>query len=205
MIDTTNAANDAAHCYRRYAAEVGGGEAKNHAASAGVSGRRGGTHRGLGDARAVRSCHDARREQLTALADQLLDCYMVGRHDQAAKERLVDFVMSEIVTQVAVEDEAFRPIVASAGTRGLLDAMPAAPDHLRRLVREIADNRSEIAVAAATGALVLLMDARAALENAILLPALAGSPSRGATLSTLLGCCGTGDASQGNRSEWWIG
>lgn len=200
---TTNVLDGATRYYRRYAAEFpSSGHGRNDGAAAHVARREQG---GAGaDARAVQSCHDARREQLMKLADQLLDCYILGRNSQAAKDRLVTFVTSEIIVQIAAEDDAFRPIAEAAGSVGLIDAMPAAPDHIRRLVGEIAENQSEVAIAAAAGSLVLLMDARAALESAVLLPALTRSPSGGTTLTALLGCCGAADPDE-SRSEWWIG
>lgn len=201
-MSTTTVLDRAARYYRRYATEFHHDTGDGHQAPpVRIPCCRQGTGT---DTTAVRSCHDARREQLMKLADQLLDCYILDRNSQPAKNRLIDFVTSEIVAQVAAEDDAFRPIAAAAGTAGLIDALPAAPDHIRRLVEEIAENQSEVAVAAAAGALVLLMDARAALENAVLLPALDRSPNRDSALAALLGCCGAVDPDEG-RSEWWIG
>lgn len=155
--------------------------------------------------RAVRSCHDARRDRLAALADDLLDCYTAGRGDGAAKRALVDFVTAEVIEQITMEDEAFRPLAATPVGAGIIDALPAGPPLIRALVQEIADDRSDVTVAAATGALVMLMDARAAVENAVLLPALDKSPERVGTLDTLLSCCDQSTVVCQNRSEWWIG
>lgn len=157
-------------------------------------------------AQAVRSCHAQRRDRLAVLADDLLDCYMEGRSEQAAKDKLVDFVNHEMLGQIAAEDDAFRRVAATRVGAGLVDALPAGPGLIRDLVREIADNRTDVAVAAVTGALVLLLDARAAVEDAVLLPALNESPDRSATLASLLNCCGAGAGAAGaGRSEWWIG
>ena len=145
-----------------------------------------------GGAEAVRSCHTERRNRLASLADDLLDCYMAGRSGQAAKDRLVDFVGGKVLEQIAAEDDAFRPIAATSGGAGLVDALPASPALIRDLVREITDNHTDVAVAAVTGALVLLMDARAAIEDAVLLPAVSRSPDRTTTLASLLNCCGSG-------------
>lgn len=153
---------------------------------------------------AVRSCHAERRDRLAVLADDLLDCYMEGRSEQAAKDKLVDFVSHQVIGQIAAEDDTFRRISVTPGGAGLVDALPAGPALIRDLVREIADNHTDVAVAAVTGALVLLMDARAAVEDAVLLPALGRSPDRSTTLASLLSCCGTG-ASAAGHSEWWIG
>lgn len=186
MISDIDTLEDPVRYYRRSAGEFGRrgptGSRRTRRVC-GVDGQESGTD-------AVRSCHDARRNQLAALAEDLLNRYTTGRSAQVAKERLVDFATAEVVTQVAVEDDAYRTIAASPGGADLVDAMPAGPELIHKLIREIDDNHTEAAVSAATGALVLLLDARAAVENAVLSPAMTRSPNRAATLAALLGCCG---------------